>query len=360
MAVVVGTRPEIIKMAPVIFELEKRGIDYIFIHTGQHYDYELSTQFISELGLPKPDYFLKLNYNDPPAYISEIMIGLWGIFRTSDPDIVLVEGDTNSVVASALTALKMNIKIGHVEAGLRSFDWRMPEEHNRIIVDHISDVLFAPTEGAKNNLVIENIHGKIFVTGNTIIDSVILYMPVAEKQSKIMEHIKFKEYALMTVHRAENVDNTQVLRNFINLCLKSPIPIVFPIHPRTFKRLKESGLDRALTNSPNVQLFPPLGYFDFLMLMKNCKLILTDSGGLQEEATAPPIRKPVIVLRLSTERPEAVEAGFARVVGVNCEDILKSVYDVLKGKFIPASKSPFGNGKASKKIVDIVSDNILR
>ncbi len=184
------------------------------------------------------------------------------------------------ILLLALTGLKMGVKIGHVEAGLRSYDWRMPEEHNRIIVDHISDLLFAPTDRARENLERENVHGKIYVTGNTVIDAVIQHMPLAEENSKIINKIRFGEYILMTAHRAENVDDPNVLKNFVEVCIHSPLPIVFPVHPRTAKRLKEYGLYNILKRCGNVQLLPPVGYLDFLMLMKHCKLILRASVDL--------------------------------------------------------------------------------
>lgn len=222
------------------------------------------------------------------------------------------------------------------------------------MVDHISDYLFAPTERAKRNLTEEHVYGKVYVTGNTVIDAVIQHMPLAEKRSNIMDSIVFAEFALVTVHRAENVDNATVLKSFAEVFLESHIPIVFPAHPRTKNKLRRHRLLRKLTNSKNIQLLPPQGYFDFLILMKNCKLILTDSGGLQEEATTPCIRKPVLVLRLSTERPEAVEAGFAKVVGVDKNEILHALKVQLDNPVQLPFTSPFGNGKASEKIVNVV------
>ena len=232
--------------------------------------------------------------------------------RKLSRQLFLVEGDTNSVLAAALAANKRFIPIGHVEAGLRSFDFRMPEEYNRRLTDHMSEYLFAPTERAKTNLIKESVWGKIYVTGNTAIDAVIQHLPIAERKSDIMRKIPFKTFALATAHRAENVDNVSVLESFMDVFSKSPIPIVYPMHPRTKKRLEENNMLSQMEALKNVLILPPLGYLDFLVLMKNCKLIITDSGGIQEEATAPAIRKPVLVMRLSTERPEAVEAGFAK------------------------------------------------
>ncbi len=303
-AVVAGTRPEIIKMAPVIRALNRTKIPSVFVHCGQHYDYNMSQQFIEDLELPTPDYSFKIETSSPGAQTAEIMTKMDQLLEKIEPSIVLVEGDTNSVLASALAANKRAIPIGHVEAGLRSFDLRMPEEHNRRLTDHISEYLFAPTERAKANLLKESVWGKIYLTGNTAIDAVIQHLPIAEKKSAIMKKIPFETFALLTAHRAENVDDLSVLKSLIAVFTKSPIPIVYPMHPRTRKRLQENNLLTKTEALQNLLILPPIGYLDFLVLMKNCKLIITDSGGIQEEATAPTIRKPVLVIRLSTERQE--------------------------------------------------------
>lgn len=356
--VVVGTRPEIIKMAPILRELKRQSIPFHFIHTGQHYDYNMSLQFIKELDLPKPDYSFKLTNKKPASQIGEMMTKLDKTLHNLKTQHLLLQGDTNTMLAAALTGVKHSLKVGHVEAGLRSYDWRMPEEHNRRMVDHVSDILFAPTKRAERNLIEERVYGKVYVTGNTVIDSVIQHMPVAENHSKIMQSIIFKEFSLATLHRAENVDDAKTLKGFIEAFIDSPIPIIFPAHPRTIKRLRQIHMLEKLKNAKNVQLIPPLGYFDFLALMKNCRIILTDSGGIQEEATTPCIRKPVLVLRLSTERPEAVEAGFAKVVGVDKKTILKALSESLNENSNLPSNSPFGDGKASQRIVKIIKEEI--
>jgi len=353
--VIVGTRPETIKMAPIIRELENQNIPFTFIHTGQHYDYNMSLQFIKELNLPNPDYSFKLTKNHPASQIGEMMTKLDQTLHNLKTKLILIQGDTNTILATALTGIKHRLKVGHVEAGLRSYDWRMPEEHNRRIVDHVSDILFAPTKRAKQNLIREHVYGKIYVTGNTIIDAVIQHMPIAEKHSKIMQSIIFKEYILATLHRAENVDDTKTLKGLIEVFMDSPIPIVFPAHPRTIKKLQQLHMFEKLKNSQNMHLIPPIGYFDFLLLMKHCRIILTDSGGIQEESTSPYIRKPVLVLRLSTERPEAVESGFAKVVGINKNNILKALTKSLNATPNLPSRSPFGDGKSSQRIVKTIT-----
>lgn len=357
--VILGTRPEIIKMAPVVRALQRNDLLFSWVHSGQHFDFNLSRKFIEELDLPEPDYSLKFRERSPAAQTGRMMIKLEKVLKKESPKLMLIQGDTNTMLAAALAAFKNNVPTGHVEAGLRSYDWRMPEEHNRRMVDHAATYLFAPTEKARENLVRENVFGKIYVVGNTVIDAVMQHIPLAEKKSKILERVKFGEYALATAHRAENVDDPEVLKNFVEALVELPIPVVFPVHPRTRKMLHKFNLWKKLSFSNNVQLFPPLGYFDFLMLMKSCELILTDSGGLQEEATAPCIRKPVVVLRISTERPEAVEAKFARIAGVEKNRILKTVRESLDEKRRLPKKSPFGDGRAGERIVRIVKSELI-
>ncbi|MGD8544357.1 MAG: UDP-N-acetylglucosamine 2-epimerase (non-hydrolyzing) [Candidatus Bathyarchaeota archaeon] len=357
--VIVGTRPEIVKMAPIIRALEEDSAPYTFVHCGQHYDYEMSQQFIEQLELPEPEYGFKVKAYSPGLQTGRILTLVEKVIKKAKPKIVLVEGDTNGVLASALAAVKLNVPVGHVEAGLRSFDLRMPEEHNRRLVDHISTYMFAPTENARKNLERESVWGKIYVTGNTVIDAVIQHLPMAERKSNILEKIKFEKFALVTAHRAENVDDPAVLQNFVETFTEASIPIVYPVHPRTKKRLRQQKMWKKFSASENVQLFPPLGYFDFMVLMKNCEILITDSGGIQEEATAPPIRKPVLVIRLSTERPEAVEAGFAKVVGVEKEKLLAAMEHILHEKKELPKVSPYGDGATAKKIVKILEQNIL-
>jgi UDP-N-acetylglucosamine 2-epimerase (non-hydrolysing) len=352
--VVAGTRPEIIKMAPIIRALNKAKLPSVFVHCGQHYDYNMSQQFIENLELTSPDYSLKIEASSPGAQTAEIMMKMDQLLEKIEPSIVLVEGDTNTVLSAALAANKRAMPIGHVEAGLRSFDLRMPEEHNRRLTDHISNYLFTPTERAKTNLLRENVWGKIYLTGNTAIDAVIQHLPIAEKKSAIMERIPFKKFVLATAHRAENVDDTAFLKSFIEVFSKSPLPIVYPMHPRTRKRLQENNMLSQVEKMKNVLILPPLGYLDFLVLMKNCSLIITDSGGIQEEATAPSIRKRVLVIRLSTERQEAVEAGFAKIVGTDKDNILTALREALLDEEKLPSVSPFGDGTAAAKTVDVI------
>ena len=352
--VVAGTRPEIIKMAPVIRALRKAVIPLKFVHCGQHYDYNMAQQFIEDLELPPPDFSFKIDASSPGVQTAQIMMQMDALIEKTEPSVVLVEGDTNSVLASAVAANKRNVPIGHVEAGLRSFDLRMPEEHNRRLTDHISEYLFAPTVIAQANLEREHVWGRIYVTGNTVIDAVIQHLPLAEKKSNILKKISFTEFALATAHRAENVDDLSVLKNIIEAFADAPLPIIYPMHPRTQKRMRQNGLFSKIKKLDNILILPPLGYLEFLILMQKSKFIVTDSGGIQEEATAPGIRKPVLVIRLSTERPEAVETGFAKVVGTEKCDILDAIEAKMDSEEKLPKKSPFGDGNAAEKIVETI------
>ena len=349
-AIVMGTRPEIIKLSPVINQLGKS--DTFVIFTGQHYDYNLSLQFIEELGISKPDYSMKLSKSNSALQIGEIIIKLSKILQKLKPDTVVVEGDTNTVLAASIASLKSGIPISHVEAGPRSFDWRMPEEHNRIQVDHISELLFAPSQHAKRNLLSEHVHGKIFVTGNTVIDAIQMYSDKASKKSNIS--IDVEDYILMTLHRAENVDDKKTLSSIVKAVMDSNQNVIFPVHPRTFQRLHEFGLYGKLNNSEHVLLIKPVGYFDMLELMKKCSFIITDSGGIQQEATSPKIRKKVLVTRKTTDSPEAVAAGIAKVVGIETSSILSEIKKTVKDPKIRSKETPYGKGDAAKQIVKIM------
>jgi UDP-N-acetylglucosamine 2-epimerase (non-hydrolysing) len=346
-------------MAPIIRVLNKAQLPTVFVHCGQHYDYNMAQQFIENLELTAPDYWLKIESSSPGAQTAEIMAQMDGLLGKIEPTIVLVEGDTNTVLSTALAANKRTIPIGHVEAGLRSFDLRMPEEHNRRLTDHISEFLFAPTERAISNLKKENVWGKIYLTGNTAIDAVNEHLPIAEKKSMIMQQIPFEAFALATAHRAENVDDPAVLNSLMEVFSNSPLPIVYPMHPRTRKRLIENNMLAKMEALKNLLILQPLGYLDFLMLERNCKLIITDSGGIQEEATAPSIRKRVLVTRLSTERQEAVEAGFAKVVGTDSKKILTEMKEAIEEKEVLPYVSPFGDGLAAQRIVEIIKKNFV-
>jgi UDP-N-acetylglucosamine 2-epimerase (non-hydrolysing) len=353
-AVILGTRPEIIKLAPIIKQLNNKSTSVIF--TGQHYDHNMGMKFIDQLGLNKPNYSLKIPKTKPTLQISEIIKKLSTIFETERPENVIVQGDTNTVLAAGIASLKSNISISHVESGLRSNDWRMPEEHNRIIVDNFSEYLFTPTQITKQNLISENVHGKIFVTGNTVIDAINHFSKISNKYSKLI--LDYDDYVLLTLHRSENVDNKLILSSIIKSIIDSNQKFIFPVHPRTLKKLHEFNLFTKLKLSKNIILFDSIGYFEMLELMKNCQYIVTDSGGIQEEATASSIRKKVIVVRKTTDRPEAVLAGFSEIVGTNYNKILKSLTKTAKNSSVPKKKSPYGDGNSAIKIIQHLKNNL--
>ena len=350
--VVASTRPEVIKLAPVLRELEKKKIEYRFITTGQHYDRMLFDKFIEELELRKPDYNIEVGSGTQAYQTSQALLELERIFLKENPNVVIVQGDTNSTLSSALAAVKLHIPVAHVEAGLRSFDKRMPEEINRIIADHCSMLLFAPTEKAALNLITEGIFPeKVFIVGNTIVDAVLQNIKIAKRKSSIKE----KDYILLTLHRAENVDDKKILENIVDALISINEKIIFPVHPRTKKRLEEFKLLEKLKDS-NIKIIEPLGYLDFLLLLSNAKLVLTDSGGVQEEAII--LHVPCVTLRTTTERPETIEAGGNVLAGVEKEGIVKTLNFLLSGgeqyAKMKKAKNPFGDGKASEKIVGIL------
>jgi len=352
-AIVLGTRPEIIKLSPIIKRLKRS--ECIVIFTGQHYDYDLGLKFIDELEIREPDIKMKLKMTGgsaKTAQIAEMVQRLGTNFSQTKPSTVVVQGDTDTVLAGGMASLKSKIPVCHVEAGLRSYDWRMPEEHNRIVVDHISELLFAPTLTSKKNLVSESVHGRIFVTGNTVIDAIEDNIHLAEKKSMIS--IERNDFVLVTIHRVENIENPRTLRGIMNALIQSKTNFVFPIHPHTLKNLHRFGLYDRVKNSNNIFLESVVGYFDMLALMKKCRFIVTDSGGLQEEATSPRIRKKVLVIRKTTDRPEAVKLGFSELVGTNSTSIIKAIKKNVNDATIYSRSSPYGGGNSSKKIITLI------
>jgi UDP-N-acetylglucosamine 2-epimerase (non-hydrolysing) len=347
--IILGTRPEIIKMSPIIRECERQGVDYFILHTGQHYSYEMDRAFFEELELPEPKYNLDVGSGTHADQTGRIMTSIEKVLMDEKPDVVLVQGDTNTVLAGALAAAKLHIRVGHVEAGLRSFDRTMPEEINRVVADHISDYLFAPTETSRQNLLREGIDGaKISVTGNTVVDAVFQNLEISKKKCDVLGTLglKSKEYFLVTTHRAENVDVRErleeILRGLSAVGDAYSLPVVFPMHPRTAKMMQEFGL------SPNgITVTQPLGYLEFLQLESNARLVLTDSGGLQEESCI--LGVPCVTLRDNTERPETVEVGANVLAGTNPEKVTQSVQSILDQNI--TWQNPFGNGKAAKRII---------
>jgi UDP-N-acetylglucosamine 2-epimerase (non-hydrolysing) len=355
-AVILGTRPEIIKMSPVVRELERENMDFFILHTGQHYSYSMDRVFFEQLGLPEPKHNLEASSGTHGEQTGRMLIGIEKVLMEERPDIVLVEGDTNSVLAGALASVKIGIPVGHVEAGLRSFDRSMPEEVNRVLTDHVSDYLFAPTEKARSNLLKEGIADeKIFVTGNTIVDAVRQNIRLAEENSNILEEIGVNgdDYFLVTVHRQENVDNKQRFRDILEglrlIHEHFDLPVVYPVHPRARKRMSEYGL-----KGDSLTMVEPLDYLGFLKLESRARLILTDSGGVQEEACI--LRVPCVTLRYNTERPETVDVGANVIAGTEPENILEKTR-LMAGKRRDW-ENPFGDGRAAERIVSIISNSL--
>ena len=353
-SIILGTRPEIIKMSPIIRECEKQGLDYFILHTGQHYSYNLDKIFFNELELPAAKYNLDVGSGMHAEETGKMLIGIEKILREEKPDIILVEGDTNTVLAGALAASKLHIKVGHVEAGLRSFDKRMPEETNRVIADHVSDFLFAPTEKARENLLKEGVEeNKISVTGNTIVDAVYQNLEIARRKADALSKLNLstKEYFLVTAHRQENVDVKERLKGILDglelVYNKFNIPIIYPIHPRTKKKIEEFGLEVP----EGIRLTEPLGFLEFLQLEAHAKLVLTDSGGVQEETCI--LKVPCVTLRDNTERPETLEVESNVLAGVNQNMILEGVKKMMDKKE-RNWKNPFGDGKSGSRIIKIL------
>ncbi len=355
-AIVLGTRPEIIKMSPIIRECEKRYIDYFIIHTGQHYSYNMDKIFFDQLKLPEVRYNLNIGSGHHGEQTAKMLTRIENIFMKDKPNIVLVEGDTNTVLAGALAACKLNIKVGHLEAGLRSYDRKMPEELNRILTDHCSDYLFAPTEKSKKILLKEGIEEeKIFVTGNTIVDAT--YQNIKLTGSDILNNLglKKKEYILMTVHRQENVDDYERFKGIIDaidiISKDIRLPIIYPIHPRSMKMMKKFDLNL----NGHVILIDPLDYVNFLQLEANARLVLTDSGGVQEETCI--LRVPCITLRDNTERPETLEINSNILAGTKADRILKCAKDMMSNT--KKWQNPFGDGDAGEKIINIIGELLI-
>jgi UDP-N-acetylglucosamine 2-epimerase (non-hydrolysing) len=354
---VVGTRPEIIKVAPVLRACAANGLANRVVHTGQHYSYELDSLIFEDLSLPVPEFNLKIGSGSHAEETARALVGLEKLFEKQRPRLVLVQGDTNSALAGALAASKLHIPVGHIEAGLRSFDRDMPEEKNRVLIDHISDMLFAPTKVSAENLAREGIpQEKTFLTGNTIVDAVNIGLHILGSQSKdetLQRTLDNDAFLLMTLHREENVDSEERLRKILKgvslASSKLDKDVLFPAHPRTVKRIKQYDIPMP----DSVHLTQPNGYLDFLRLERDADLILTDSGGVQEEACI--LGVPCVTLRTSTERPETVKVGANYLSGNDPIEIVNAT-EVMTNA--PRHwENPFGDGKAGIKIVDSIVQN---
>jgi UDP-GlcNAc3NAcA epimerase len=373
---ILGARPQFIKAAPVSQALRQTGVSEFLLHTGQHYDPEMSQVFFDELGLPKPDVNLGVGASAAnPAQLAftdqhtagqawqtgQMLIGIEAVLQAVRPDWALVYGDTNSTLAGALAAVKNHVPLAHIEAGLRSYNRQMPEEHNRVLTDHCADLLFCPTQRAAANLSVEGVKQGVYVTGDVMYDAVLQFGGLAEDRSTILSELGLEQrkYALVTIHRAYNTDDEQRLSCLLQAISQLKLPVVFPVHPRTQKgiddltRSKEPGLGK--TELANVKFTAPLGYLEMLSIERNALRILTDSGGVQKEAYF--FGVPCITLRRETEWVETIESGWNRVVDVDREQIVWAVQDALWPVVPP--RPIFGDGHAAEKIVDIlIKENI--
>lgn len=351
LCILIGTRPEIIKMSPIIRHCERKGLDYFIVHTGQHYSYEMDRIFFDDLKLPQPRYNLDVGSGSPARQTGAMMAGIEDILKTEKPDVTYVQGDTNTVLAGALAASKLHVRIGHVEAGLRSFDRSMPEEINRVVADHVSDLLFAPTATSRSLLLGEGIaEDRIFITGNTVVDAVRENLRIADS-SKVLENLGLtpRSYMVSTVHRQENVDDPARLADIlagVGLASKAlGLPVVMPMHPRT----KKMAAEHHVPVPECIRVVEPLGFMDFLKAEACAALMLTDSGGVQEECCI--LGVPCVTLRDNTERPETIQVGANMLAGHDPRRICVSA--VTMAPIGQKWENPFGDGNSGKRILEI-------
>ncbi|MEE4310890.1 MAG: UDP-N-acetylglucosamine 2-epimerase (non-hydrolyzing) [candidate division KSB1 bacterium] len=364
---VVGARPNYMKIAPIMNAYKNYSLfEPLLVHTGQHYDENMNQLFFEELKIPRPDIYMEVGSDSHARQTARIMERFEPIVNEYKPDIVLVVGDVNSTIACALVAAKLGIRVAHVEAGLRSFDTSMPEEINRMLTDRISDFLFVSEESGIKNLRAEGIpDSKIFHVGNVMIDTLKKNLEKAQK-SRILNTmgLKNKSFALVTLHRPSNVDDPVLLREIVRVLVRisEQLPTIFPVHPRTRKRIQELGLEAELNipkqkvdldNHQTLQLTEPLGYLDFLKLMESAKVVLTDSGGIQEETTI--LQTPCLTLRDNTERPATVTTGNNRIVGTVPENIIAGFNDVMKQNSVISDVPDLWDGKAADRIADVLA-----
>jgi UDP-N-acetylglucosamine 2-epimerase (non-hydrolysing) len=338
-------------MSSVIRECVDRRLDFFVLHSGQHYSFEMDRVFFEELELPAPRLNLDVGSGTHAEQTGKIMVGVERVLKELSPDIVLVQGDTNTVLAASLAASKMHTMVGHVEAGLRSFDRSRPEELNRLLADHLSDALFAPTQEAKENLLREGISKGIYVTGNTIVDAVFQTLHMARSKSDALKRFGLgpRGFVLATVHRQENVDENTKLKNILSGLEKVAdaldLPVVLPVHPRTRKMIDQFELHPG-----GIVCIPPLGFLDFLLLESNAELVLTDSGGVQEESCI--LKVPCVTLRENTERPETLKVGSNVLAGTDPDKILEKA--MTMSAVDRDWDNPFGDGTAGKRIIEAV------
>lgn len=352
---VVGARPQFIKAAPVSRALRAAGHTEFLVHTGQHYDRQMSRVFFDEMQIPEPDINLEVGSGSHAAQTAQMLSKLEQVMESNKPDCVVIYGDTNSTLAGALVAAKLDVRLAHIEAGLRSFNRAMPEETNRVLADHVSDYLFCPTQTAVDNLAREGITSGVSLVGDTMFDAVRQFGKIAEERSTILEQLNLSpgKFLLATVHRAYNTDDLETLRGILSAFIELKETIVFPVHPRTRERINQLHLGIA---DGAIKMIEPVGYLDMLMLERNARLILTDSGGMQKEAFF--FGVPCVTLRPETEWTETVDAGWNIIAGVTPEGIRRAVNETVWPTEPPAQI--FGDGNAAEKIVERLVEQVTR
>jgi len=354
---VVGARPNFMKIAPIQRVMDAEPvIETVLVHTGQHYDERMSKLFFDDLKMPKPDVYLNVGSASHAIQTARVMEEFEKVCLEHKPDLVVVVGDVNSTAACSITAKKLHINVAHVEAGLRSNDRRMPEEINRLLTDCISDMLFVTEQSGIDNLKREGIpDSKVHFVGNVMIDSLVYFMEKA-RGSKILNTLDLdgKPYGLITLHRPSNVDNVEIFTRLLDAFaeIEKDINLVFPIHPRSRKMIANFGLESKVKNLQNLTLLEPLGYLDFMKLMHNAKIILTDSGGIQEETTYLGI--PCLTLRENTERPVTVDVGTNLLVGNDTDLLIRESRKILKGTWKKGRVPELWDGHTAERIVDII------
>lgn len=352
----VGARPNFIKIAPLMLEfLEYPEFEHKLVHTGQHYDVNMSDYFLEDLEIPAPDYSLGIGSATHAVQTANIMMAFENICTQEKPDLVIVVGDVNSTLACALVAAKFGIKVAHVEAGLRSFDRTMPEEINRVMTDHISDILFCPTETAVSNLKEEGIIKNVFNVGDVMCDVLLQNLTRLDREGFSLDKYQVDgDYFLATVHRASNTDTQENLERIMHAFSELEHPVVLPLHPRTKKMLKEFDLYQKTLQSPNLKIINPVGYLEMLYLEKNARLIITDSGGIQKEAYL--LKKPCVTLRKNTEWIETLGNG-NMLTGIEIEKIKTAAQKMTNQEF-SFEETFYGNGDAAEKITKIIAKTL--
>jgi len=360
---VAGARPNFVKIAPLLREFAKHRDVFktSLVHTGQHYDFEMSGVFFQGLQIPAPNIHLNVGSHSHAVQTARIMIAFEKVVTAEKPDLVVVVGDVNSTMACALVVTKLGVKLAHVEAGLRSFDRTMPEEINRVVTDSLSDYLFVSEESGLKNLRREGVSSdKVHFVGNVMIDSLIWAGKHVGK-SKVLDDLNLteKEYGVVTLHRPANVDSDRSLLEIYDILriVSEKIELIYPVHPRTRTMLKKHGLIKKLTDLTNLRLTEPLGYLDFVKLMKESRLVLTDSGGIQEETTA--LGVPCLTIRENTERPATVKHGTNTLVGKDKQKIARCVTNILRENFKQGKVPALWDGTASQRIAGIIRDQIV-